>query len=352
MAGIAPSKPMAKLEGPPMSVLRFLAAGAVGGLTLTATLVAGPAHAAAPMSGGTLQIHPTTYDAGDCTVSAPPADVSASVTAGDTITRSVTINGSAVSGTDATDTVALHATQEVKVSSHAAGGQLTTLQISAATTGSAIAAKGAATHCTSGGSGTGWNIQSGVTATLHRATAGWLHSSVRSSGIGGQGAASGLADSVHGLLQSETGAFGVRDVTDDQWVYVPAGDYLFQSSIIAAATTYPDFPKASTTAAITLTFLPAGVAKVAETGSAKPDVTFPGRLTCPAGKAAVRFTSKVEGASKAVLFVNGKQRKSIGNPSAGTVTLKGLPTDRSVTLKAVVTDHGHTLSATRAYRSC
>lgn len=336
-----------------MPGLRSLAVGAAGALTLAATLTAGPAHAVEPITDGTLSIEATVFAAGDCSGPDAPAPVDATITAGDSITRTSTLDITAASAADPTDTVALHATQRVSVTSKAAGGQLASVQISAATSGTATASKGAASNCTPEGSGAGWNMQGEVAGLVHRSTAGWAHLTVHSEGVGGQGALATLSTSGGaGLLESKTGAFGVRGVSDDQWVYAPAGDYALQTSIIGAATTYPKFPKAASTAGVTLTFLPAGVAKSAETGSAKPDVTFPSGLTCPSGKATVKLTSKVNSASKATLFVNGQQKKSITNPSAGNVTLTGLPTDLPVTLKAVVRQNGHSLSATRVYRAC
>lgn len=337
-----------------MAPLRLiLTTAAVGGLTLTAGLAGVPAADAAALSGTTLTISGSPFSGGDCSDVTAPAGVNTPVVAGDTISRSITVSGTATSAADSSDTVILNGTQKVKVTSSASGGQLTSMTITSTTSGSVTAVKGAASNCTTSSDGTGWNLTSGVQGTVHRSTAGWLHVGVHSSGVGGQGVGVQLSTSGGSgiLLQSQLGALAVRDIDDNQWVYVPAGDYTLQTTVIGAAATYPAFPKASLNASIALTFYPAGIAKAGETGSAKPMVADPGALTCSTGKAAVRLTSKIAGASKATLYVNGTPKASISNPQARTVAV-GVPTNSAVTLKAVVKKAGKTLSATRVYRAC
>lgn len=337
-----------------MRLLRLtLATTTVGGLALTTGLAGVPAaHAVAPLDTASFTITASPYSAGDCSTVPAPTGVNTSIAAGDTLTRSVTLSGTATSAGDSSDTVALHGTQKVTVSSTAAGGQLTSLTIGSTISGTVTASKGAASSCTTSSEGTGWNFSSGLQGTVHRTTAGWLHLGVHSAGVGGQGAGVQLASSGGSvLLQSQVGALALRDVDDDQWVYVPAGDYHLQTTVLGAAATYPAFPKASLAASITMRFFPAGIAKAAESGTARPMVTFPSRLTCATGKAAVTLTSTIKGAASVALLVDGATTKTIKHPGAAKVSL-GVPTNQGVTLKAVVHKSGTTLSASRSYRAC
>ncbi len=154
------------------------------------------------------------------------------------------------------------------------------------------------------------------------------------------------------LVQAQIGTYAVRDLSSDQWVYVPAGDHEIQVQIGGVSADGFGIATASLKQTVRFTFLPAGVARTVTTGSARAKVVLPAYLTCSTGKAVARLTSKVRGASRATFYVNGARKVSFVRPRARTVVLTGVPRNRSVTLKAVVTDRGRTLTATRSYRSC
>ena len=333
-----------------MLPLRLLVAtAAVSGLAI-AGLSPAPAHAAVPITDGTLALDADlNFNSSSCTGASAPAGVSAPFTAGTTVKRTLTFDQTATAS-DPTDSVRMRGSQTTAVSSTAAGGQVTSLTVTSTITGSVTPTK-ATSACDQGSDfPTGESSQSQVQAVLHRSTAGWLHVQATSTGVGGHIVAVGVGDDR--FLQSEIGGFAIRDISHDSWVYVPAGDSEVQVQLGGASVDNFGLAKISLKQSVTLTFLPAGVARTATTGTARSKVVFPNVLTCSTGKAVARLTSKVRGASRVTFYVNGVKKQSYVRPGARTVVLTGVPKNRAVALKAIVKDGRRTLTAARAYRSC
>lgn len=339
----------------PNRPLRFrvlLAASAIGGLALTGLSPAAPAQAVVPITDGAMNLagH-TAYTSTDCTADAPlPSAVQAPFTVGTTVKRSLSFNQTVTAVADADDKVVFKGSQALAVASTGTS-QFTSLTATSTVTGSVTKTK-AVSACPPDFGPLAETSQADISATLHRTTAGWLRIQVSSVGTGGQFASGQLGGGPEGLAQVQFGSFSIRDISADQWVYVPAGDYEFTLSLGGASALGYDISTVALKQSVKLTFSPAGVAKAATTGTARAKVLFPTTLTCATGRASVRLTSKIAGASRASLYVNGVRKTSIVRPTARTVTLTGVPKSRAVSLKLVVVDHGRTLTATRSYRSC
>jgi hypothetical protein len=330
----------------------LVAASAVAGLGL-AGLSPAPAQAAAPITDGNVYVGGSVnYDTGACTGAESPSSVQATFAAGSTVTRTVSFDESATATADATDSIRFKGSQTLRVAA-TGSGQLSTLAVSSTVTGSITATK-PSSACLPDGYPASQQSMSGLSAVVHRTTPGWLHIQGSSVGTGGQVIEGELAGGSEGLVQVQFGGFAVRDLSHDQWIYVPPGAYELELALggAAAVGNGVNFPSTSLKQSVKLTFAPAGVAKAATSGTARAKVLFPNVLTCSTGRASVRLTSKITGASRASLYVNGVRKTTIVRPRARTVTLTGVPKNRAVSLKLVVVDHGRTLTATRSYRSC
>lgn len=333
-----------------MPSLRLLAAAsALGGLVLTG-LSPAPAQALAPINNGELELSNSfNFDGTDCSGATEPADVTATFTAGTTVKRTLTFDQTATANGDATDKVRLKGSQTLSVSSTSAGGQLTSLTATSTVTGSITKTK-ATSVCTPSGFPAGATSMAQAYAEVHRSTAGWLRIRATSTGVGGQILMAGFGGEQ--VVETQVGGYALRDLASDQWVYVPAGDHQVQLQLGGAAVDGFGIATSSLKQSVKLTFYPAGVARAAATGTARPMVTLPTYLTCSTGKANVRLTSRISGVDKVHLYVNGVRKTTLVRPRSRTVTLSGVPKNRSVTLKAVVVDGRRTYSAARSYRSC
>ena len=334
----------------PLRLSRLLVASGAGALVLSG-IAAAPASAE-PITDGGIQLGGSVnYDTAACTGAVAPAPVSADLASGATLTRSLSFDQTAVATGDETDTLRFKGSQKLVVSSTTSGSQLTSLTATSAVTSSVTAAK-ADSACLPASGPAGVQNLSGVYAVIHRSTPGWLRIQAVSTGTGGQVLSADVQDTVSYAIQAQVGGFSVRDTSADQLVYVPAGDHEVELTLGGVSATAYGIPSASIKSSIKLTFSPAGVAKAATTGTARSDVTFPSALTCSTGRAAVKLTSAIAGASKVALYVDNTRKTTISRPTARTVTLTGVPKNRAVTLRAVVVDGGRTLSATRSYRAC
>lgn len=334
-----------------LPVRALVAVAAVTGLALTG-LPPAPAHALAPITEGAINlVGHTAFKSPDCAAATPlPDDVQAPFTAGTTVKRTLTFNQTATAVADVDDKVVFKGSQTLAVASTGTS-QLTSLTATSTVTGSVTKTK-AVSACTPDTNPLAETSQADVEATLNRTTAGWLRIQISSVGTGGQFASGDLGGGPQGLAQVTFGSFSLRDISTDQWVYVPAGDYALSLALGGASALDHGIPSVSLKQTVKLTFAPAGVAKAATTGTARAKVIFPNVLTCATGRATVRLTSKITGASRASLYVNGVRKTTIVRPKARTVTLTGVPKSRAVSLKLVVVDRGRTLTATRSYRSC
>lgn len=337
------------LPNRPPRLRNLLAVTAIGGLALSG-LTSAPAHAAAPITDGSIELSGMfNFDGTDCTGATEPAPVQATFTAGTTVKRTLTFDQTATATGDATDKVRMKGSQTLSVSSTSSGGQITSLTASSTVTGSVSRTK-TDSACTPSGFPASANNLGRVQAQVHRSTAGWLRIQATSTGVGGQVVMAAFGGDE--LVQAQIGGYAVRDLSNDQWVYVPAGDHDIQVQLGGTSADGFGISTTSLKQSVKFTFSPVGVAKAATTGTARAKVLFPNVLTCSTGRATLRLTSKITGASRASLYVNGTRKTTIVRPRARTVTLTGVPRDRAVSLKLVVAERGRTLTATRSYRSC
>lgn len=333
-----------------MLPLRLLVATtAVSGLAI-AGLAPAPAHAAAPIDGGSIELTSNlNYDGADCTGATAPSGVTAAYTAGTTVKRTLSFDQTATAA-DPTDSVRMKGSQTTTISSTVSGGQLSSLTATSSVTGSVSGTKAVSACDPTSDFPLSANSQSQFFAQVNRTTAGWLHVQASSAGVGGQ--IMMVSFGGEALVQSQNASYALRDLSFDSWVYVPAGENQLQVMMGGVSADGYGIATMSLKQTVKLTFAPAGVAKAATTGTARAKVLFPNVLTCSTGRATARLTSKVTGASRASFYVNGVRKATFVRPRARTVTLTGVPKTRAVSLKLVVVDHGRTLTATRSYRSC
>ncbi|GAA4812319.1 hypothetical protein ACFQ0K_04675 [Nocardioides caeni] len=337
-------------RSPLRSARLLVATTAIGGLAIAGLSPAAPAQAADPIVDGYLGLSSSiNYNETDCAGASEPANIEAAFTAGTTVKRTLSFDQTATATGDETDTLRLRGSQTLGVSSSVAGGQLSALTATSTVTGSVTAAK-AESACSQSGFPAGSNSQGGIGAQINRTTDGWLRVQATSSGVGGQ--IMTIAFGQGQLVDTELGGFAVRDLSYDHWIYVPAGEYYFEVSMGGAAVDGYDLEKIALKQSVKLTFHRAGIARSAATGTARPQVTLPSYLTCSTGRATVGLTSKIRGASRVTLYVNGVRKSVINRPTPRRVTLKGVPTNRAVTLRAVVQDGRRSTAVTRSYRSC
>lgn len=330
----------------------LVAASAVAGLGL-AGLSPAPAQAAVPITDGNVYLGGSVqYDTAACTGAENPDSVQATFAAGSTVTRTVSFDETATATADATDSMRFKGSQTVRVAA-TGSSQLSTLAVTSTVSGSITTTK-PSSACLPDGYPASQQSMSGLSAVVHRTTAGWLRIQGSSVGTGGHVLQGELAGGSEGLVQVQFGGFAVRDLSQDQWIYVPPGSYDLELALGGASAlgNGVNFPSSSLKQTVKLTFSPAGVAKGATVGAARSKVAFPNVLTCSTGKAVARLTSAVRGASRVTFYVNGVRKVSYVRPGARTVVLSGVPRNRSVTLKAVVQDGRRLSSAARSYRSC
>lgn len=333
-----------------MLPLRLLVAtSAIGGLAI-AGLAPAPAHAAAPIDGGSLELTSSlNYDGADCSGATAPSDVTAAYTAGTTVKRTLSFDQTATAA-DPTDSVRMKGSQTTTISSTVAGGQLSSLTATSSVTGSVTATKAVSACDPTSDFPISAGPQTEFHAQVNRTTAGWLHIQATSAGVGGQVTVVGFGGEA--LVQTQSVGYSVRDLSYDSWIYVPAGENQLQLVLGGIAADGFGIANVSLKQTVRLTFAPAGVARSATVGAARSKVVFPGALTCSTGKAVARLTSAVRGASRVAFYVNGVRKVSYVRPGARTVVLTGVPRNRSVTLKAVVKDGRRLMAAARSYRSC
>lgn len=335
--------------------IRPLRAGvAAGALALTAIAFA-PSAQADVLTSGTISISGQPQTGSDCTFDTAPSPVNGTFADGQTRTRSLAFTSTATSTSNSTDTATVSGSAHATVRSSVSGGVLHAFSVDTQQSSSIHAVDGSASSC-HGGNGLANQMQAMAGAMFTQAKPMWMRFDASSRGTGGQSTfvelvPSGGGSSFSGVISISA---SIRNHSDSQWLYLPAGSYTMQAGL---ATTLDDHSfgglgSASSTGHVGLTFVPAGSAAAPAAGSAKPAVTFPSALTCSTGKATVKLTSKIKGASKVTLSVNGATKKSIAHPGARTVVLSGVPRDRDVTLKAVVKRDGRSTSVSRAYRSC
>lgn len=333
------------------SLRTHLVGGAVAGVAATLCFVT-PADAAS-LSGGTLSISGAgDVDTANCTITpapAPPAP--ATFGDGQTVTQSMSADQTATATADATDVVTFHSSASSTVRSTVSGGDVSTLSVTG-TTRASYSATNPDTACGHGTSILEDTADFDAVTDLHRTRAAWMHLEASATGTGMKEAAVILTPSGATVpTLSFAATVSARDVVKDEWIYVLPGDYNIQMAVSGQASDALPVSSSTVKGSIKLTFVKPGTAEAAEAGTAKPMVTLPGALTCNTGKASVKLTSKIAGASNASVYVNGSKKLSVNHPTPKTVSV-AVPTDRTVTIKAVVKKSGKSTSATRVYRSC
>ena len=230
----------------------------------------------------------------------------------------------------------------------AAGGSLSTIDITTSLRAKIDAAQGFNTSCDVSADAIG-----GAQALFTIAEPGWL--SITSSKSQGGIHIFGVGSMTGEALQT----YSIRIKSSDTYrFFLPtAGDYQFISQVIASVAT-PSDPFEATDEESTVSmhgkFLPAGAASGPATGPGARYLKLGAERSCSANTLSSTFTSKARAVAKAQVYANGKLVATVRNPKPGKVVkIANLADASPLAVRAVLTlKAGGKAGVARSYVAC